>query len=127
MNETNRARNLKFSLTAFGIVFLCIYPLGYVWPPGFVWHGGEGAYYLQMISGVYGVLGAFLIAAAKSPDENRSLILFTIVSSLVHALIMAVQAIMDHHETAHLIGDVPALLLVTFVLWFLLPPKQANE
>jgi len=93
-------------------------------PSGFVWHGGEGFYYLQMISGVYAVLGVFLIAAAKNPDENRSLILFTILSSLVHALIMGVQAIMDQHETGHLIGDVPALLLVAFVLWFLLPPRQ---
>ena len=41
-----------------------IYSLGFIWPSGWVWHGGDGSYYLQMICGVYGVLGIFLIAAA---------------------------------------------------------------
>jgi len=48
---------------AFGAIFFLIYPLGLVWPSGWLWHGGEGKYYLQMICGVYAVLGAFLIAA----------------------------------------------------------------
>lgn len=125
MTELDKAKYLKISLIAFGVVFLCIYPLGKLWPAGFVWHGGEGSYYLQMITGVYAVLGGFLIAAASNPNESRSLILFTALSSLVHALIMAVQAVMDQHEIGHLIGDVPALLLVAFVLWFLLPAKPA--
>ena len=54
-----------------------------------IWHGGEGTYYLQMICGIYAVLGIFLIAAARNPAENRSLISFTIWSSVVHAAIMA--------------------------------------
>ena len=65
-----------------------------------------------MICGVYAVLGAYLIAAARNPSENRSLISFTIWSSVVHAGIMAVQATCDGHEMGHLVGDVPALLLV---------------
>ena len=72
-----------------------------------------------MICGVYAVLGAFLIAAAKDPSSHRSLISFTIWSSLVHAGIMAVQAVTDGHELGHLVGDVPALLLVAGVLWYL--------
>ncbi|MDG2243097.1 MAG: hypothetical protein P8L66_06345 [Rhodospirillaceae bacterium] len=74
-----------------------------------------------MICGVYAVLGIFLIRAAKNPTEHGSLISFTIWSSVVHAGIMAVQALMDEHETGHLIGDVPALLLVAAFLWFLSP------
>lgn len=123
MNTENREKYLKISLITFGLVFFSIYPLGYLWPAGFVWHGGEGSYYLMMICGVYAVLGGFLLAASKNPSEHRSLILFTSVSSLVHALIMAVQAVMDQHEVGHLIGDVPALLLVAFALWYLAPPK----
>jgi hypothetical protein len=47
---------------------------------------------------------------------NRSLILFTIVSSLVHAAIMAVQAMGSVGQHGHLAGDVPALVLVAAVL-----------
>ena len=95
MNNETRERYLKLALVVSGIAFLLIYPLGFVWPSGWVWHGGEGSYYLQMLCGVYAVLGIFLIAAAKNPAENRSLISFTIWSSVVHAAIMAVQAISD--------------------------------
>jgi hypothetical protein len=40
---------------------------------------------------------------------------------------MAAQAIYDGHELGHLIGDVPALLLVAAVLWFLSPASQQRE
>jgi hypothetical protein len=124
MNNEIRERYLKRALVVSGIAFLLVYPLGFVWPTGWVWHGGQGSYYLQMISGVYAVLGIFLIAAAKNPAENRSLISFTIWSSVVHAAIMAVQALYDGNEHGHLVGDVPALLLVAGVLWFLSPTNQ---
>ncbi len=125
MNSESKEKYLKIALVAFGVIFFLIYPLGYFWPSGWVWHGGEGAYYLQMIAGVYAVLGAFLIMASKDPAANRSLISFTVWSSLVHAVIMGVQAMGDEHETGHLIGDVPALLLVAFVLWYLSPSKAS--
>jgi len=121
MTLTQKDNLLRFALTAFGIVFCLIYPVGMVWPSGWVWHGGHGQYYLQMICGVYAVLGIFLIAAARDPYSNRSLISFTVWSSLVHAGIMAAQATFDGHELGHLTGDVPALLLVAAVLWFLAP------
>jgi hypothetical protein len=124
MNEMTREKLLKIALAAFGAVFFLIYPLGLVWPSGWVWHSGEGNYYLQMIAGVYAVLGAFLIAAARDPSSHRSLISFTIWSSVVHAGIMAAQSLHDHHEIGHLIGDVPALLLVAAIIWYLSPAKQ---
>jgi uncharacterized protein DUF6632 len=124
MNNEIRERYLKLALVVAGIAFLLIYPLGLVWPSGWVWHGGEGSYYLQMISGVYAVLGIFLIAAARNPAENRSLISFTIWSSVVHAAIMAVQALYDSREHGHLVGDVPALLLIAAVLWLLSPKGE---
>jgi Family of unknown function (DUF6632) len=124
MNDSTREKLLKIALVAFGAIFFLIYPLGLVWPSGWQWHGGEGKYYLQMICGVYAVLGAFLIAAARKPSEHRSLISFTIWSSVVHAGIIAAQSISDGHEIGHLIGDVPALLLVAAVLWLLSPAKQ---
>ena len=124
MTLTQKDKLLRFALTAFGVVFCLIYPVGMIWPSGWVWHGGHGQYYLQMICGV---LGIFLIAAGRDPYSNRSLISFTIWSSLVHAGIMAAQAMYDGHELGHLTGDVPALLLVAAVLWFLSPASQQRE
>ncbi|MCF8474738.1 MAG: hypothetical protein K9G26_08585 [Emcibacter sp.] len=127
MDNETKEKFLKIALTLFGVIFLLIYPLGYVWPEGWIWHGGEGRYYLQMIIGLYAVLGIFLIMAAKNPSEHKSLISFTIWSSLVHAIIMAVQAFGDTHETGHLMGDVPALILVAVVLWYLSPRKTESQ
>jgi len=115
---------LKLALRLFGLVFLLVYPMGMIWPSGWVWHGGAGGYYLQMIAGIYAVLGIFLIIAANDPRAHRSLISFTIWSSIVHAAIMAVQASSDAHESGHLVGDVPALVLVAVVLWYLSPPRS---
>jgi len=121
MNDAARERFLKIALVVFGVIFFLVYPLGLVWPSGWQWHAGEGRYYLQMICGIYAVLGVFLILAARNPSEHRSLISFTIWSSIVHACIMAAQAIHDAHEIGHLVGDVPALLLVAAVLWYFSP------
>jgi len=123
MDNASREKVLKLALRVFGVIFLFVYPLGLVWPSGWVWHGGMGFYYLQMIAGIYATLGIFLIMAANNPAANRSLISFTIWSSLVHAAIMGVQALGDSHETGHLMGDVPALLLVAVVLWIFRPAK----
>jgi len=125
MTKEAKEKYLKLALRVFGVTFLLVYPLSMVWPSGWVWHGGEGVYYFQMIVGVYAVLGVFLIVAANNPIEHRSLISFTVWSSVVHALIMAAQAIGDPNETGHLVGDVPALLLVAAVLGYLAPRKES--
>jgi hypothetical protein len=127
MTATQKDKLLRFALTAFGVIFCLIYPVGAVWPSGWVWHGGHGQYYLQMICGVYAVLGIFLIIAARDPDSNRTLISFTIWSSLVHAGIMAAQAMSDGHEMGHMMGDVPALLLVAATLGFLSPARRTES
>jgi hypothetical protein len=118
MDSVSKEKYLKLALTLFGLVFLVVYPLGMVWPSGWVWHGGAGEYYLQMICGVYFVLGVFLIMAAKNPSEHKSLISFTVWSSVVHAVIMASQVYGDGMEMGHLMGDVPALLLVALLLGY---------
>jgi hypothetical protein len=111
---------LRFALVLFGAIFLLVYPLAMLWPSGWAWHAGapyESEYFV-MIVGVYATLGLFLINAARDPLANQSLIWFTIVSSVVHAGIMAVQSFGGdgHMHMGHLVGDVPALLLVAIVL-----------
>ncbi len=124
MNSETKEAYLRIALKLFGVVFMLVYPLGMVWPSGWIWHGGGGEYYLQMICGLYFVLGIYLIMASKAPSDHKSLISFTIWSSVVHGGIMMVQALMDGHETGHLLGDVPALFLVAIVLGYLSPKKQ---
>ena len=94
------------------------------WPAGWQWQPNQPEYE-QMILGVYATLGVFLIMASRNPTEHRSLILFTAWSSLVHAGIMAVQAIRDTAERGHLLGDVPVLALVGIIL-LVLAPKEAE-
>jgi hypothetical protein len=119
----NREVLLRYALIAFGVVFCLVYPLAIVWPSGWAWHEGAPAdsQYFMMIVGIYATLGVFLIRAASNPSANRSLILFTIVSSVVHAGIMAVQSFGHGMHMGHLLGDVPALILVAVVLGGLLP------
>jgi hypothetical protein len=119
----SRADLLKYALAVFGVIFLLIYPLAIVWPSGWAWHEGPpyANDYYMMIVGVYAVLGIFLILAARDPAANRSLIMFTIVSSFVHAAIMAYQALSMPEHMGHLYGDVPGLVAVAVVLYVLRP------
>lgn len=119
-------RLLQILLVAFGAVFCLVAPLAMVWPSGWAWHEGPpmASHYFMMIVGVYATLGLFMIAAARDPLANASLIWFVAVSSAVHAAIMAVQALGDPMQGGHLFGDVPALLLVTVAFALVLPRAQ---
>ncbi|WP_309741622.1 DUF6632 domain-containing protein [Chamaesiphon sp. OTE_20_metabat_361] len=118
MNE--RHRYLQIALVVVGIAFLLIYPLIEIWPSGWGWQP-EHSKSEQMVVGVYATLGVFLLGAARKPELHLSLIWFTVWSSAVHGLIMAVQAVTDSAERGHLFGDVPALILVAIVLALLTP------
>ena len=117
---TNPYKLLQLALTVFGVIFMLVYPLAVVWPSGWAWHAGapHESQYFMMIVGVYATLGVFLINAARNPRANLSLIWFVVWSSVVHAVIMAVQSVGGGHHMhmGHLWGDVPALLLVAIVL-----------
>ena len=120
-----RADLLKYALVVFGIIFLLVYPLAIVWPSGWAWHEGAPyeSDYFMMIVGVYATLGVFLILASRNPAANKSLIMFTIVSSLVHAAIMAYQSLQMPEHMGHLYGDVPGLIAVAVVLYLLRPAE----
>jgi len=124
MQQEEKLRYLKIALYIFGIIFIAgIYPMMmWIWPSGWGWTPRQPEYEL-MIIGVYATLGVFLILAAKDPLANASLIWFTIWSSIVHGGIMLIQAIIDETERANMLGDIAALFLVAFVLWYLMPKK----
>ncbi len=121
-----RHRYLQIALVITGIAFLLIYPLSQVWASGWSWqsahHESE-----HMIIGVYATLGVFLLLASRQPEAHLSLIWFTVTSSVVHGLIMAVHAVIDPVERGHLFGDVPALFLVAIVLGILAPRKVVSS
>jgi hypothetical protein len=127
MSEKSRLNLLRIALVVIGLTFIFgIYTLGIVWPSGWVWGQGHPQHYLMMIIGVYATLGVFLIFASRDPYAYKSIIWFTVWSSIVHAAIMAAQSFSDGTERSHLIGDVPALLLIAIVLAVLMPrTKQA--
>ncbi|MFZ0211795.1 MAG: DUF6632 domain-containing protein [Candidatus Acidiferrales bacterium] len=115
-NDSNLAP-LRVVLVIVGIIFIVgIYPLSIIWPAGWAWHMGGRSMYLEMILGIYATLGVFLLLAARNPLKNVTLIWFTVWSSLVHGGIMAEQAMQFPEDRGHLLGDVPALLLVALVL-----------
>jgi len=120
-NAMSAHRLLQTALAVFGATFLFIYPLAIVWPSGWAWHSGAPyeSQYFMMIVGVYATLGVFLLIASRNPEAHRSLIWFTVWSSVVHGGIMAVQSRPAAH-CGHLLGDVPALFLVAIVLGSLL-------
>jgi hypothetical protein len=124
-SDANRVRYLRVALVAVGLIFIFgIYPLGLVWPSGWAWGHGH-SHYLMMILGVYATLGVFLLLASRNPVAHTSLIWFTVWSSVVHAVIMAAQAFADGAERGHLVGDVPALLVVAIALAVLTPRDRS--
>jgi hypothetical protein len=121
MNDADRLRYLRIALVLVGAIFVAgIYPLMVIWPSGWTWHTGHSDYPL-MIVGVYATLGVFLIIAARNPLDNLSLIWFTVWSSIVHGGIMAAQSVAHPENHGHLVGDVPALIVVAAVLAVLTP------
>ncbi len=120
MQTEDRLKYLKTALYAFGGIFVVGVPLLMTVWSGFAWTPAQSEYE-QMIMGIYVVLGVFLILAAKDPLGNRSLIWFTVWSSLVHGGTMLVQALVDDAERSNLLGDIPALILVAAVLAYLMP------
>jgi hypothetical protein len=124
--EPARIKYLRVALQLVGLIFIFgIYTLSIVWPSGWVWHTGHTSHYLQMILGVYATLGVFLLFASRNPLANLSLIWFTVWSSVVHAAIMAVQALANPDQIGHLWGDVLALMIVAAVLAVLTPRGTA--
>jgi len=116
-----RIKYLRIALQLVGVTFIFgIYTLTLLWPSGWSWHTGHHTpHYLQMILSVYATLGIFLLFASRKPLAHLSLIWFTVWSSVVHAVVMAAQALANPEHIGHLWGDVLALFLLAGVLAFL--------
>jgi hypothetical protein len=127
MSAASRLLYLRIALIVIGLTFIFgIYPLSIVWPSGWTWGQGH-SHYLMMIIGIYATLGVFLLMAARDPDAHKSIIWFTVWSSVVHGAIMALQALGDPAERGHLLADVPALFLIAIVLGVLMQMGSSDR
>lgn len=127
MTEADRMKYLRIVLIAAGLIFTFgLWPLTVLWPSGWAWHSEGRSFYLEMIFAVYATLGIFLMLAARNPLANRSLIWFTVWSSVAHGAVMTAQSFSGDHM-GHLGGDVPALFLVAGALAVLMPPAAKAE
>ena len=128
MTEADRIKFLRAALLVVGLIFVFgLWPLTILWPSGWSWHGGGRSEYLEMILGIYATLGVFLIVASRDPLAHRSLVWFTVWSSIVHAAIMAVQSIVNPQYVGHLWGDVLALIIVAAVFAALTPRRRSSS
>lgn len=117
-----RESALRIALVLVGATCLALGPLMLVWPAGWRW-SPHHAYYEQMMVGLYGTLGVFLIRASKDPPRHLSLIWFAVWSSIAHASVMTIQALAESGHRGHLLADVPALFLAATVLGVLAPRR----
>jgi hypothetical protein len=127
MSAANRALYLRIALIVIGLSFIFgFYPLSIIWPSGWAWGQGH-SHYLMMLIGIYATLGVFLLMASRDPAAHKSIIWFTVWSSVVHGAIMAWQGFSDAAERGHLLGDVPALFLIAIVLGVLMQMGSSDR
>jgi hypothetical protein len=123
MTLEQRLNYLRVTLVVAGVACLALYPLMVLWPSGWAWHTGIVNYQLMLVA-IYATLGVFLLLAAREPLANLSLIWFAVWSSVAHAGVMAVQVFTEPGQRGHLVGDIPALLIVAGVLAVLTPRRD---
>lgn len=125
MDNVKRLKYLRVVLIILGLFLIFgVYPMmNWIWPDGWGWEPRQPEYE-QMIVGIYATLGVFLLIASRNPLAHKSLIWFTVWSSIVHGGIMAIQALMDSTERINLAGDVLALFAVAIVLAILMPREK---
>jgi len=112
----NRERALKIVLAVVGLIFVAAaYPLVVFF---------RQAPDLSMMFSLYVTLGILLLLAVRNPSASRSVIAFTAWSSLAHALVMGLQALLHIVARVELIG-VAFLLLIGVVLVALAPSRAA--
>ena len=111
-------RALKIVLVVVGLLFVAgLYPL-------ILMARQDPA--LAMMMSLYVTLGIFLLIASRNPSAHRSLIAFAAWSSVAHAGIMSLQALLNMFQHRELIGSA-VFLIVGVTLIALGPAKQPVE
>ena len=122
---SKRERALQVVLVLLGLLTAGanIYPLVTSLLAGLRPTGGTTA---PMFWTMYATLGVFLVLAARNPSANRSLIAFTVWSSVAHAAVMALMAIQLPNKRGELLAGV-AVTALPAVLLFVLARSSARS
>jgi len=122
---SKRERALQVVLVVLGLLTAGanIYPLVTSLLAGLRPTGGTTA---PMFWTMYATLGVFLVLAARNPSANRSLIAFTVWSSVAHAAVMALMAIQLPNKRGELLAGV-AVTALPAVLLFVLARSSARS
>ncbi len=122
---SKRERALQVALVVLGLLTAGanIYPLVTSLLAGLRPTGGTTA---PMFWTMYATLGVFLVLAARNPSAHRSLIAFTVWSSVAHAAVMALMAIQLPNKRGELLAGV-AVTALPAVLLFVLARSSARS
>lgn len=118
-------RILGWSLIPALFALMLGYPHGFAWgiEEGTDWHP-----YIWMMLALYVAWAYLLVREAKNPADAGLLFDFGIISSILHALVMIVLAIiMWEHEMPHMWSDIPLLFVIAFLLWWYHPKRVSAE
>ena len=80
----------------------------------------------EMLAGVYALMGVFLLLALRNPAANRSLIVFSACSSLLHAAVVVVNVYLNVTPRGELLRVVVPLVVIGVGLIMLAPLKQTS-
>ena len=129
MTDKTRMKCLRAALALLGVFFITLLPMFMlsIWRSGWAWEWQDGhiSHFTWMILAIYMTLGVFFLLAIRDPLKHSSLIWFTVWSSVAHAGVMTYSAIIDPLERGHLVGDIPALVVLALVFGILMPRKAS--
>jgi len=121
-----RERALQVVLVVWGVLTVVanIYPLVTSFVAGLRPTAGTTA---PMFWTMYATLGVFLVLAAGNPSAHRSLIAFTVWSSVAHAAVMVLMAIQLPTKRGELLVGVAATALPAMLLFLLARSSARSE
>ena len=123
---SKRERAMQVVLVVLGLLTAGanIYPLVTSLLAGLRPTGGTTA---PMFWTMYATLGVFLVLAARNPSAHRSLIAFTVWSSVAHAAVMALMAIQLPNKRGELLVGVATAVLPAVLLFVLARSSARSE
>ena len=123
---SKRERALQVVLVVLGLLTAGanIYPLVTSLLAGLRPTGGTTA---PMFWTMYATLGVFLVLAARNPSAHRSLIAFTVWSSVAHAAVMTLTAIQLPTKRGELLAEVAITALPAVLLFVLARSSVRSE
>ncbi len=122
------ARTYSRFMVFLAIFFLIPLVAEMIWPAGLIWSDGRSNESVpSMLKAMYVALSICIVMGARDPLRNAIIIDYTIISSIIHGLVMLWFALELHHEHAHLYGDVPLLLIAAAGLSFYHPRRLARK